>query len=496
MYVFEAKQKRKFKMPTSFTTIIILTALVAVMTFLVPAGQYEYADGMPVAGTYQTVPSNPQGLWDILHAPVAGFKGAIDIVLFVLVLGGCLGILFETRAIDAALSKVVEKLKGREKILIPIVMSICSIGGTTYGMAEETIAFYPILIPVLLAAGYDVVTGVMVVFLGAGVGIIGGITNPFSVGIGSNLAGISLGDGIITRVILYLACLTFAIFFVMRYAEKVRKDPTKSIVYDIRDITNAPFQKNANNDTPEFTKKRKQAISIFGLMFVIMILAIIPWGSKFNVHIFENLHTAIMGIPVLGSILGHMVPLGEWFFTEMTMLFLFGSVLIGRMYGYNEKKIVDLFVFGAKDILSVALILGVAKGLSIVMTDGLIIDTILHQGEVLLSNITGVIFPAIAYILYIPMSMLIPSSSGLQTATIPILAPLGDFLNVGREFVVMACQAGAETMNFISPTQAVLIGALTLANIPYERWLKHIMPFFIGIIVITCAVLTLGCAFL
>lgn len=490
------KQKKAFRMPTSFTTIIILTAIVAILTFLIPAGQYEYVNGTPVAGTYQVVESNPQGLWDILRAPVAGFKSAIDIILFVLVLGGCLGVLFETKAIDAALSKVVAKLRGKEKILIPIIMCICAIGGTTYGMAEETIAFYPILIPVLLAAGYDVVTGVMVVFLGCGVGIVGGIVNPFSVGIGSNLAGISLGDGIIARVILFLASLLFAVLFVMRYAEKVRKDPTKSIVYDIRDVTNAPFQKNTGEDVPAFTKKRKQAITIFGLMFLLMIIAIIPWGSKFGIHIFEKFHEFLMGIPVLGSVLGHIVPLGDWFFTEMTMLFLIGAVVIGVVYGFDEKKIVDLFIYGAKDILSVALILGVAKGLAVIMTDGMIIDTVLHYGEMLLSNISGVVFPAIAYILYIPMSLLIPSSSGLQTATIPILAPLGDFLHVGREFVVMACQAGSETMNFISPTQAVLIGALTLANIPYERWLKHILPFFIGMIVITCTVLTIGSMFL
>ena len=159
------KKCKKFKMPTSFTTIIILTIAVAVLTFIIPAGQYEYKEGMPVAGTYQVVTSNPQGLWDILKAPIEGFRGAIDIILFVLVLGGCLGVLFETKAIDAALSKVVVKSKGREKMLIPIVMGICAIGGTTYGMAEETIAFYPILIPVLLTAGYDVVTGIMVVFL-------------------------------------------------------------------------------------------------------------------------------------------------------------------------------------------------------------------------------------------------------------------------------------------------------------------------------------------
>lgn len=489
-------KEKKFTMPTSFTTLLILTALVAVMTFIIPAGQYEYVDGAPIAGTYQVVEQNTQGLWDIVKAPIEGFRGAIDVVLFVLVLGGCLGVLFETKAIDAALSKVVKRLEGREKIMIPIIMCICAIGGTTYGMAEETIAFYPIIFPILLAAGYDVVTGVMVVFLGAGAGIAGGIINPFSVGIGSNLAGISLGDGILCRVILFLSYLTFAILFVMRYAERVRKNPEKSIVYDLREEINADFMKNTSIDVPEFDKKRKCVISIFGLMFVIMILGIIPWGSKFNIHIFETFHNFLLGVPVLGTIIGNSTPLGDWYFTEMTMLFLVGAILIGKIYQYNEKQIVNLFVFGAKDILSVALVLGVAKGLSVVMTNGLIIDTILHFGEQLLASLEATLFPAISYLLYIPMSFLIPSSSGLQTATIPILAPLSDFMGIGREFVVMACQAGAETMNYISPTQAVLIGALTLAKIPYECWLRHILPYFFGTIIITGVVLTLGSIFL
>lgn len=489
-------KRKKFKMPTAFTTLLILTVIVAVLTFVIPAGQYEYKDGMPVSGTYQVVESHPQGIWDVLHAPVEGFKGAIDVILFVLVLGGCLGVIFETKAIDAALSKVTVKLKGREKILIPILMTICAIGGTTYGMAEETIAFYPIILPILLAAGYDVVTGVMIVFLGAGVGIAGGIVNPFSVGIGSNLAGISLGDGIVCRIILFVFYLIFAIVFVMHYGEKVRKNPEKSIVHDIRHLTDAPFQKEMGDNVPEFDKKRKKVISVFGIMFLLMILAIIPWGSKFNIHIFENIHEFLLDIPVIGAILGHTTAFGDWYFTEMTMLFLVGAIIIGKIYKYNEKQIVNLFVAGAKDILSVALVLGVAKGLSVVMTNGMIIDTVLHFGESILTHLQAEVFPAISYLLYIPASLLIPSSSGLQTATIPILAPLSDFIGIGREFVVMACQAGAETMNFISPTQAVLIGALTLTNIPYERWLKHILPFFVGIILITISVLTLGSIFL
>lgn len=484
-------KKKGFKMPTSFTILFALTVAIAILTFIIPAGQYEYINGTPVAGTYKVVASNPQGLWNILMAPIKGFRSAIDIILFVLVLGGCLGVLFETRAIDASLSKITSKLKGREKVIIPVIMAICAFGGTTYGMAEETIAFYPIILPVLLAAGYDVVTGIMVVFLGAGIGIAGGIINPFSVGIGSNLAGISLGDGIIVRFVLFISYLTFSIFFTMRYAEKVRKDPKKSIIYDIRDVTNAKFEKNSS-EILEFDSKRKKVMTVFIVMFLIMIISIIPWADKFNIYIFNDLHDSLMKISFLKGIIGNSKPLGNWHFSEMTMLFMVGAILIGKLYGFEEKKIVNLFVAGAKDILSVALILGIAKGLSVIMKDGLIIDTILHYGENLLLNLKAEIFPAISYLLYIPVSLLIPSSSGLQTATVPILAPLSDFMGIGREYVVMACQAGAETMNFISPTQAVLMGALTLTNVPYERWVKHIIPFVLGIVVITISVLTIS----
>ena len=488
----ETIKRKKFEMPTAVTVLLILTAVVALLTFIIPAGRYDYANGTPIAGTYHAVESNPQGLWDILRAPIEGFRQAMDIALFVLVLGGCLGVLFETKAIDAALSKVVARLKGREKYMIPILMCICAIGGTTYGMGSETIAFYPIILPIILSAGYDVVTGVMIVVLGAGVGIVGGIINPFSVGIGSNLAGISLGDGIICRIILFIAVLLFAVCYVMRYAERVRKDPTKSIVYDIRDITDAPFQKDVSGDAPEFNQKRKLVIIVFGLMFLLMILAIIPWSSKFNIHIFQSAHEAISDVPALKSVIGHSVPLGDWYFTEMTILFFFGAILIGKLYRYDEKKIVSLFLAGAKDILNVALILGVAKGLFVIMSDGMVIDTVLHFGEQVLAPLKAEVFPAISYILYLPLSLLIPSSSGLQTATVPILAPLSDFVGVGREFIIMACQAGSETMNFISPTNVILIAALTLTHIPYERWIKHILPFFLGVVCITCAVLTLG----
>lgn len=488
----KAPKKKTFKMPTAFTTLLILTCIVAIFTHIIPAGQYQYENGVPIEGTYQTVAANPQGLWDIMAAPIKGFGSALEVALFVLVLGGCLGILFKTQAIDAGLAKIATTLKGREKLMIPILMTICSIGGASYGMAEETIAFYPLVIPILLAAGYDVVTGIMTIFLGAGMGILGGIVNPFSTGVASSLAGISLADGMIYRLILLISVLTFAIIFVMRYAEKVKSDPTKSIVYDIKDEVESAFKKENDNTSLELTKERKNVLIVFALTFLIMILGIIPWQSKFGINFFADLHNTISSIPVLGALIGNILPLGDWYFQDMTVLFFISSILIAKLYKIKEADIVSTFMDGAKDLLGVALILGVAKGISIIMNDGLIIGTILQFGENILSNLSSSVFIVVSYLLYIPMSFFIPSSSGLATATIPILAPLADFAGVGREFIVLAFQAGAETMNLFSPTQVVLIGALTLAKVPYTRWLKHIIPFVVGVIIITICVLSVG----
>ena len=227
-------KKKKFEMPSSIAILILLTIALAILTHLIPAGEYTRVDNVPIAGTYTVTEPNPQGIWDILAAPMEGFRGAIDIILFVFVLSGCLGILGKSRSLDAGLMYVINRLNGREKMMIPIVMIIASVGGTTFGFSEETIPFYPILIPMFMAMGYDAVSACMVLFLGAGAGIVGALINPFSVGIGSSVAGISLADGMLIRVVLYVAMVIASILFTMHYAEKVRKDPTKSVVYDMR----------------------------------------------------------------------------------------------------------------------------------------------------------------------------------------------------------------------------------------------------------------------
>ena len=279
-------KKKKFEMPSSIAILILLTIALAILTHLIPAGEYTRVDNVPIAGTYTVTEPNPQGIWDILAAPMEGFRGAIDIILFVFVLSGCLGILGKSRSLDAGLMYVINRLNGREKMMIPIVMIIASVGGTTFGFSEETIPFYPILIPMFMAMGYDAVSACMVLFLGAGAGIVGALINPFSVGIGSSVAGISLADGMLIRVVLYVAMVIASILFTMHYAEKVRKDPTKSVVYDMRSQIETHINKLNTEEMPEFTRQRKSILSVFAGAFVIMIIAIIPWADKFGIYIF------------------------------------------------------------------------------------------------------------------------------------------------------------------------------------------------------------------
>ena len=346
-------KKKKFEMPSSICILIILTIVLAILTHLIPAGEYTRVDNVPIAGTYTQVNSNPQGIWDVLSAPMQGFRGAIDIILFVFVLSGCLGIIGKSRSLDAGLMYVINRLNGREKLMIPIVMFIASIGGTTFGFSEETIPFYPILIPMFIAMGYDAVTACMVLFLGSGAGIVGALINPFSVGIGSDIAGISLADGMLIRVVIYIATVTSAILFTMHYAEKVRRDPSKSVVYDIHEEIESHIHKLGTDDIPEFTRQRKGILTVFAASFIVMILAIIPWSSKFNIYVFDNIHENLCQIPLVGRLIGNMQPLGGWGMKELTVIFLLAAIIIGKMSHMKEKEMISLFVGGCQNILDI-----------------------------------------------------------------------------------------------------------------------------------------------
>ncbi|QSX05414.1 YfcC family protein [Sedimentibacter sp. zth1] len=468
--------KSKFKMPTAYTVLFIIIIVMAILTWVIPPGQYDYveSDGSsnePIAGTYHEVEPNQQGIADVLLSPFEGFYNAVDIAVFILMVGGFLGVVMKTGAINAGISNVINKLKGKEKYMIAILMTLFGLGGTTYGMAEETIAFYPLLIPVFIAAGYDALSAVAVILLGAGVGVLGSTVNPFATGIASGFAGISLGDGIIIRIIQFVVLEAIAIFFVTRYAEKVRKDPSKSYVADMYENNKSHFSIKATNvDDLKLTGKRKITLIIFSLVFVVMIYSVIPFSDL-----------GITAIPTLA-----------WWFQELAALFLVGAVVIGIFARLSEEDLISSFVAGSADLLGVAFIIGISRGITVIMNNGLITDTILYWGEQTLSGAGSIIFIALTYIFYIPLSFLIPSTSGLATLSMPIMSPLADFANVGRDLVITAFQSASGLVNLITPTSAVVMGGLAIGRVPYDKWIKYVWKFVLLLFILTLIILILA----
>ena len=488
--VTNAQTKKKFTFPTAFTILFILLVLIALATWIVPAGSYDYnADGEPIPGTYHQVPANPQKLLQsALKGPINGMYGiesdtgnvdvwnygelfgAIDVAMFVLIIGGFLGVTMKTGAINAGIAWVVGKLKGKEKWMFPVLMVIFAIGGTSYGMAEETLAFYALIITVMLAAGYDGLTAGALILLGAGIGVLGSTVNPFATGIASGFAGTNISEGLIGRVVILVIGTIIGIVFVMRYGERVRKDPTKSLIYDAKAENEKQFMSGGEGtDFGKFTGRHKVILALFFFAFVVMVYGVIPWED-----------------------LGLAIPTWWWWFPEMTACFLFFGILIGIIGKLGEKQLVDTFIDGARDMLGVALIIGVARGITVIMNNGLITDTVLYWAEQAVSGLSSVAFIIVMYLLYIPLSFLIPSSSGLATVSMPIMAPLAQFSGVPSYLVVTAYQTANGLVNLVTPTSAVVMGGLAIARVGYGVWWKFVWPVLVLLMILSILVLAVG----
>ena len=460
------------RFPSAFTILFALIILVAALTWIIPAGQYArvaseaLGKDVPVAGTYALTEANPQGVFDVILAPIAGFydpesyaANAIDVSLFVLIIGGFIGVVTATGAIDAGIARAVVRLKGRENWMIPFLMALFALGGTTYGMAEETLAFYIILIPVMIAAGYDAVVAVAVVLLGAGVGVLGSTINAFSTVIASDAAGVTFADGLVLRLIILGLCWLVTVAFVMRYAARVKADPSKSLVYDKKAANEAHFLGGKAATETAFTGLHQIVLTLFALSFAVMI-----WGVSSQ----------------------------GWWMAQMSGLFLIAAILIGLIARLGEARLVEAFLNGARDLLGVALIIGLARGIVVVMDAGHITDTILHAAEISVAGLPKIAFINVIYWIEVGMSFLVPSTSGLAVLSMPILAPVADFAGVKRELVVTAFATGSGIVNLITPTSAVVMGGLAIGRVPYERWLRFIWPLLAGLTVIIMAALSLA----
>lgn len=476
----QKKEKKGFKMPNSFTILFIITAVIALLTWIIPAGAYDTNEaGEVLSGTYHAIASNPQGLWDVLAAPFNGMlgkegtDGAIQISLFILTIGGFLAVVQKTGAIDAGIASLIRKFRNNISALIWILMFVFALGGSTYGMAEETIPFFILLIPIMVSVGMDSIVAVSVVLLGSGVGVLASTVNPFATGIASAMAGISMAEGMWQRLVFFVVMYLIAAIFTSRYAKKVQADERNSVIYDRLEADRKKFKVDEN--IPDVTPKQKTILVLFFITFILMIIGLIPWTKlSENLTIFQNIHEAVSNIPILRGIIGQgYLPFGDWYFLEITTLFFAMSIVVAMIWGMSEEEYVQTFIDGTKDLMSVALICAIARGIQVVMNDGHMTATVLHWGEQWLSGLSKGVFITLTYIFYIPMSFLIPSTSGLAAATMGIMAPLGQFAGVAQHLVITAYQAASGIVNLITPTSGVVMGGLAVAGLSISTWWKY-----------------------
>ena len=476
-----ANAKKKAKtMLSSFSIILILIFGLGILSHLLPNAKFVGEEIVNGSGTVGAT------LSQVLMAPISGFENAVDVGIFIMILGGMLAVVNQTGALETGIKVLVHKLKGKEIWLIPILMTIFSICGTTYGMLEETVGFYVLLAATMMAAGMDPLVGSAIVLLGAGTGCLGSTVNPFATGVAlSSLPeGIAADNGlvILIAVFLWLTSLIVSIIFVMSYAKKVQKDKGSTFL-SLRE------QKNAENafgnfaegqkEEPKLSGKQKATLIVFALAFVVMIIGFIPWG-EFGVTLFNGWSNVLTG-----------APLGEWYFYDSALWFLILSIIIAVINGLGEKGYVDAFVSGASDMVGVLLVIAIARGASILMTQTHLDNYIVYNAAEALSKLPEVAFVPLNYLLHVVLSFLVPSSSGLATLSTPIIAPIAAQLGYSVEVAIMTMVAANGLVNLITPTCGAIMGGLALAKVEYSTWFKWAIKIVIIIGVLNIFVLSI-----
>lgn len=496
----------KRKLPSPITILMAVIIIAALATIVIPAGQYSrlsYTEGdkftfitkdgesslpftqhtldslgikisldkfksgairkpVSVPGTYQTIARNRQGLIEILQAPIKGVYDSIDIVFFILVIGGFMSVFNESGAMVRGLTALSYNMKGKETWLIIILTFLFSFAGASYGMAEETLVFYPVIVPLFLAAGYDLLVPVAVIFAGAQIGYLASFTNPFSTIIASNAAGVNWTEGLAERIIMFVITTAVTIWYISRYAKKVKADPTASLVYKTDGAIISPYPSiNTSNNTDSDTRlssKTKLLLVIFLFTFLTMIAGVVFF---------------------------------EWWLLEMTTLFLASSILLAIILRLNESVYIKQFITGAESLLSVAMIVGVARGVTIILNEGHISDSILFYSAQLAGSMPPVLFIILMLFLYMLFTLFISSSSGMAVLTMPIMGALAVLVDVPGREIVNAYLFGMGIMNFITPT-GLILPSLALVNVSFKTWWRFIYPLIILLIIICAICLSVG----
>lgn len=493
--------KRSFPGPIPILMIVIILAAIA--TWLLPAGQYnklsangktftmvtdtgeivlpltqqtldslgiqikvekfikgEIRKPISVPGSFTKQKRNPQGFIPVLQAPIKGIIDSIDVILFCLIIGGFMYVFNETGAMTKGITWLAQTMKGREQWLIAILTIVFSFFAASYGMAEEALVFYPILVPLFLAAGYDLLVPLAIIFGGTALGCMPAFSNPFSVIIASNAAGINWMDGLTQRLILWVIVTAILVWYILRYAAKIKKDPTASLVYKIDGEVKPMYEVNISNEAS--TTK-------------------LDWKTKLLLFIY---------IATFLTMIGGVVFL-DWWTTEMSALFLGSSILLAVITRLNEKIFIREFIKGAESLLSVAFIIGVARGVTIVLNEGHVSDSILYYTANMVQGIQPAFFILMLLLFYVVFSIFIQSSSGMAVLTMPIIGALAILVNVPGREIVNAYLYGMCLMSFLAPT-GLILPSLAMVNISLKTWVKFIMPLLVILLIVCMAALVIG----
>lgn len=448
------------KSPDALVIVSVVLLLFMLLTWVIPAGEYarEIVDGRTVviAGTYEPVESNPQGIAELLTAPIKGFIGASRIIAFVLLVGGAFSVLSATGALDAGLGSVLNyarKNPGMRHLIIPLLMVFFLLAGCTFGMSEENLVFILITIPLARSMGYDNIVGIAIPFIGAGAGFAGAVINPFTVGIAQGISELPIGSGAGYRWIVWAIFTIIAIAFVMAYVFKLEKNPE----FGFKAEADADSEPQVMKDVP-FNTSRKLVLVLFAVA-----IGVLMYGSNF----------------------------WGWYIDEISALFIALGLLAAVITRMKVSETVSAFTIGAKDMLVAALIIGLSRGILEVAEDGKIIDTMLHAMTNAVRDFPNYISVQIMFAVQSFINIFIPSGSGQAAVTMPIMTPLADLLNINRQTAVLAFQFGDGLINLIIPTSGVTMGVLAIAKIPYSVWMKWVWKLMVVFILVSMLLLAI-----
>lgn len=457
-----SKGIKQFKVPHVYAIIFALMVIFAVLTWIVPSGSYQRQEvngrEVTVAGTYEQSEKTyideetgdevdlRQGVFDVLQAPTRGIQEAIEVVAFILIVGGSFQVITKTAAITSGMGRVVRRFKNKDILIIPIAMVLFALGGTSFGMAEETLPFFAIFMPIMMAMGFDSMTAFMVVFVGARTGYIASTINPFNVLIAQGILGIQGNPQLWLRMIAWVVLTAVAITWVVLYARRVKKNPESSITFEDDIAKKVEFAADESALDAEFTGRQKGVLAVF-----IAGMCLIIWG---------------------------LVTQG-WYMNEISAVFLAMGLLAGVIAGFSQDVIAQEFVAGIADFAFSAIVVGLARGILVIASDGMIIDTILNALATGLGGIPAVLFTTLLYAVENLLAILVPSSSGLAALTAPIFGPLTELMGLNPEAAVWALSMGSATMSLICPTSAILVAGLGVCKIKLGQWWKTVWKFFL-----------------